>query len=157
MALTMFKLAIYLGLATLATAQWAFTVPDGDLGKLAPLNNVQQGDIHNFKWQVGLANEPVKVLTDDGHASLWITSGLDQSFYRLLAGTHNPCLSANSTHTTHRRCRLLNRRLMGLGHRHPFRRCHRKVQGSLRLPHRTARGIRLCGLRLEHHLRSLVG
>jgi hypothetical protein len=83
----MFKAAICLGLATVATAQWAFTVPDGDLGEVAPGNNVRQGDIHNFMWQVGLNNQPVKVLDNDGFASLWITSGLDESFDKLLAGT----------------------------------------------------------------------
>ncbi|KAJ4358293.1 uncharacterized protein N0V89_002874 [Didymosphaeria variabile] len=81
----MFRSAICLALATLGRAQWAFTVPDGDLGEVAPLNDVRQGDIHNFKWQVGLDNQPVAVLDNDGHASLWITSGLDHSFSRLLA------------------------------------------------------------------------
>jgi hypothetical protein len=92
----MFKAAICLGLATVATAQWAFTVPDGDLGEVAPGNNIRQGDTHNFVWQVGLDNQPVKVLDNDGHASLWITSGLDQSFDKLLARTRIRPLSAIS-------------------------------------------------------------
>ncbi|KAF2450494.1 hypothetical protein P171DRAFT_503010 [Karstenula rhodostoma CBS 690.94] len=68
----MFKAAICLGLATLATTQWAFTVPDGDMGELAPGNNVRQGDIHNFKWHVGLNNQPVEVLDNDGLLTLRI-------------------------------------------------------------------------------------
>ncbi|KAJ4289871.1 hypothetical protein N0V90_011204 [Kalmusia sp. IMI 367209] len=78
-------LFFFLGFLRLAFAQWAFTVPDGDLGEVAPGNNVRQGDIHDFAWLVGLENEPVKVLDAKGHASLWITSGLDESFNKLLA------------------------------------------------------------------------
>lgn len=82
----MFKSVIWLALSALSSAQWAFTVPDGDLGEKAPGNNVRQGDIHDVKWRVGLSNEPVKALDDNGHASLWITSGLDESFNKLLSG-----------------------------------------------------------------------
>lgn len=118
----MLKSIICLGFAVLTTAQWAFTVPDGDLGEVAPGNNVRQGAIHNFKWQVGLGNEPVKVLDDEGHASLWITSGLDHSFNKLLA---SECVSQTALLTLltlYSKCRLVLGWKLGMGHWYPLRR-----------------------------------
>ncbi|KAF1976416.1 hypothetical protein BU23DRAFT_630243 [Bimuria novae-zelandiae CBS 107.79] len=60
------KAAIWLALSAVCAAQWAFTVLDGDLGDLATGNNVRQGDIHEFKWVFGLANQPNKVLDAQG-------------------------------------------------------------------------------------------
>lgn len=82
-------LLLLLALGRLVSSQYAFSSPNGDLGERHPENDVKHGDLQDIRWDVRKDNELYSgILDENGHGSLWITSGLDQNFGKLIAGMH---------------------------------------------------------------------